>query len=78
MVMLRHFRCDCGTARLPIPCRLADKDVTVSNDENVYDHNFEGKFCTCNVPVPHTDYNDYDMAQCMFCEDWFHLAVRIN
>lgn len=76
----RKFTCDCGTTRMPPGgCRLRknfdslDPPDTVNNAS--YNHNFEGRFCACDVP-----YNVEDekgtMIQCLLgdvCgEDWFH------
>ncbi|KAJ3091274.1 hypothetical protein HK102_001126 [Quaeritorhiza haematococci] len=41
----RHFRCDCGTARMKGPCSLEKKDEETKNTENSYNHNFDGLFC---------------------------------
>ena len=48
------------------------------NAENVYDHNFDGVFCTCLRPYPDPDVEvEPEMLQCCICEDWFHLSVSI-
>ncbi|KDO35747.1 hypothetical protein SPRG_18892 [Saprolegnia parasitica CBS 223.65] len=70
----RHFRCDCGTSKLPsAPCALYEgKDK--SNDENVYSQNFRGLYCSCHRPYPDPDRKGSDeaMHQCIVCEDWYH------
>lgn len=47
-----HFKCDCGTARIPdFDCTLikdGDQLHFYENDENEYNHNFEGHFCWCD------------------------------
>lgn len=45
------------------------------NRKNHYNHNFEGKYCTCNKPYPPPEDDEthgVDMYQCFMCEDWFH------
>lgn len=41
----------------------------VNNDENQYNHNFDGLYCWCN-----STYNDQEniMYQCVLCTDWYH------
>lgn len=52
---------------LDIPCALqVDKDY--NNPENIYNHNFEGKYCICNQE----DDGSENMVQCIICEDWYH------
>ena len=47
-----HFKCDCGTPRIPdFDCTLIKRDDPLhfyENDENEYNHNFEGRFCWCD------------------------------
>ncbi|KAI9024404.1 hypothetical protein CLU79DRAFT_834378 [Phycomyces nitens] len=70
----RHFRCDCGTQnKFNHPCSLS-KDVSKeksSNEENQYNHNFDGKYCRCDE-LYDPDKEDDVMYQCVVCEDWFH------
>lgn len=70
----RNFRCDCGNSRFPSSnqCRLSPvKDVI--NEQNTYNHNFRGLYCTCGRPYPDPDDNiTDDMLQCIICEDWYH------
>ncbi|KAG0716404.1 putative E3 ubiquitin-protein ligase UBR7 [Chionoecetes opilio] len=43
------------------------------NPENKYNHNFRGKYCTCQRPYPDPeDPNEDEMIQCCLCEDWYH------
>lgn len=43
------------------------------NDNNVYNQNFSGVYCTCHRPYPDPDDSIEDeMIQCILCEDWFH------
>lgn len=69
----RSFRCDCGNEKFPgFSCRLhANKDGR--NVKNSYNHNYSGRYCSCDRPYPDTDdqVND-EMVQCVVCEDWFH------
>ncbi|TNM95441.1 hypothetical protein fugu_016524 [Takifugu bimaculatus] len=69
----RNFRCDCGNKKFgDFRCQLAPtKDE--ENTRNKYDHNFVGRYCTCDRPYPDEDdqIND-EMIQCVICEDWFH------
>lgn len=70
----RNFRCDCGNASFPEsnPCRLCPRKA-VRNDENKYNHNFHGMYCTCKRPYPDPDDDVEDeMLQCIMCEDWYH------
>ncbi|XP_003383846.1 PREDICTED: putative E3 ubiquitin-protein ligase UBR7 [Amphimedon queenslandica] len=69
----RNFRCDCGNSKISgNPCLLCpDKDPL--NSENIYNHNFNGLYCTCNRPYPDLDDEVEDeMIQCSVCEDWYH------
>uniref|UniRef100_A0A673C971 Putative E3 ubiquitin-protein ligase UBR7 n=1 Tax=Sphaeramia orbicularis TaxID=375764 RepID=A0A673C971_9TELE len=69
----RNFRCDCGNGKFgEFQCQLIpSKDE--ENVKNLYNHNFNGCYCTCDRPYPDTDdqVND-EMIQCVICEDWFH------
>ncbi|KAL1306624.1 hypothetical protein AAFC00_005303 [Neodothiora populina] len=87
----RDIECDCGTTRLPdaTPCTLRLNPTTnqkggvvgeAARKDNVYNHNFAGRFCACN--------DEYDpakekgtMFQCLGLadereggcgEDWWH------
>jgi len=68
----RDFVCDCGTTRMgPTPCSLRKVAKQEPASGNRYDHNFDGRFCACDVmydPVVETG----TMFQCLVCEDWFH------
>ena len=65
----RHIRCDCGNNNFFIDCKFKKKeDIEYDNPENVYNHNMENKYCYCDQE----DDGNSTMAQCFFCEDWFH------
>ena len=65
----RHIRCDCGNNNFLLDCKLKKKeDIEYDNLENVYNHNMENKYCYCDQE----DDGNSTMAQCFFCEDWFH------
>ncbi|KAL3652775.1 hypothetical protein CASFOL_002456 [Castilleja foliolosa] len=69
----RNFRCDCGNSKFgEFFCKLlASKDVENSN--NLYNHNFKGTYCTCDLPFPDPNAEEQEeMIQCCICEDWFH------
>ncbi|KAG6408082.1 hypothetical protein SASPL_131085 [Salvia splendens] len=69
----RNFRCDCGNSKFgEVYCKLlAGKDV--ENTENMYNHNFKGTYCTCDLPYPDPNVEEQvEMIQCCICEDWFH------
>lgn len=69
----RNFRCDCGNSKFGgFYCKLfASKDV--ENSENLYNHNFKGTYCTCDLPYPDPNVEEQvEMIQCCICEDWFH------
>lgn len=69
----RNFRCDCGNSKFGVGfCKIyPNKDV--ENAENSYNHNFRGRYCTCDglYPDPHLEVQ-VEMIQCGICEDWFH------
>ena len=66
----RNFRCDCGTNRMTSQCKL-DPDKQENN--NSYNQNFRGLYCTCSRPYPDPEDPVEDlMIQCVVCEDWFH------
>lgn len=68
----RNFRCDCGNPKFDNPCQLIP-DKTALNDDNKYNQNFSGLYCTCHRPYPDPDGDDNgDMIQCIICEDWLH------
>lgn len=47
------------------------------NENNYYNHNFDGLYCVCLRPYPDPDDDtDDQMIQCVVCEDWFHGRVR--
>ncbi|KAL0329955.1 UNVERIFIED_CONTAM: putative E3 ubiquitin-protein ligase UBR7 [Sesamum radiatum] len=67
------MRCDCGNSKFGGSfCKLlASKDV--ENANNVYNHNFKGTYCTCDLPYPDPNAEEQvEMIQCCICEDWFH------
>ena len=65
----RHIRCDCGNNNFYLECKLKKKEeIEYENQENVYNHNMENKYCFCDEE----DDGNSTMAQCFFCEDWFH------
>lgn len=71
----RSFRCDCGTNKGGIPCKIdtANKSDATSTSKNRYNQNFSGTYCTCKRPYPDDDDPVEDeMIQCVICEDWFH------
>ncbi|KAJ3158925.1 hypothetical protein HDU86_002094 [Geranomyces michiganensis] len=70
----RHFRCDCGTARLPNKCTLTSPLLKIpeeQNTENAYGPNFRGEFCFCRT-LYNPDTEAGVMFQCILCEDWMH------
>ena len=65
----RNMRCDCGNNNFFIECKLKKKEeIQYDNPENIYNHNMENKYCYCDLE----DDGNSTMAQCFFCEDWFH------
>eukprot|EP00117_Sycon_ciliatum_P005175 scpid64269/ scgid3169/ Putative E3 ubiquitin-protein ligase UBR7; N-recognin-7 len=53
------------------------QDKKPENENNTYNHNFLGKYCTCDRPYPDLEplddsVVDDQMLQCVVCEDWFH------
>ncbi|CAG8580937.1 7315_t:CDS:10 [Paraglomus occultum] len=63
----RSFRCDCGTARLgEKPCELEPKERDVVNTLNQYNHNYEGRFCWCDVEY------DPEKEESNMYQDWYH------
>ncbi|KAJ3184874.1 hypothetical protein HDU85_001554 [Gaertneriomyces sp. JEL0708] len=67
----RHFRCDCGTQKLPKCCVLQNKVDGTVNEENRYSQNFKGRFCWCRKMYD-PEKEDGIMYQCLVCEDWIH------
>ncbi|XP_034250247.1 putative E3 ubiquitin-protein ligase UBR7 [Thrips palmi] len=68
----RNFRCDCGNSLFGgNKCQLEPvKDI---NENNKYNQNFNGVYCTCHRPYPDSeDPVDDEMIQCIICEDWYH------
>lgn len=80
----RDFQCDCGTSRLPSssPCQVRSTSNDIANNTNRYNHNFEGKYCSCGRMYDEEGGDNEELAdqgtmiQCMLgdvCgEDWFH------
>ncbi|KAK9319564.1 putative zinc finger in N-recognin-domain-containing protein [Lipomyces orientalis] len=75
----RNFTCDCGTTRMSAfgGCNLRKNfnELDIPSSSNRYDHNFEGRFCSCNSKYnPETEKGT--MYQCLLgdvCnEDWYH------
>ncbi|KXJ76491.1 hypothetical protein RP20_CCG009548 [Aedes albopictus] len=69
----RHFRCDCGGKRMPdVRCKLDTLKIE-ANQQNLYNQNFSGTYCTCHRPYPDAEDDVEDeMIQCVVCEDWYH------
>lgn len=69
----RNFRCDCGNKLFgDIACNLC-KMKNEHNENNQYNQNFAGVYCTCHRPYPDPDDDVQDeMIQCIICEDWYH------
>ena len=43
------------------------------NEDNGYNQNYKGVYCTCSRPYPDPeDATPDEMIQCIVCEDWFH------
>ncbi|XP_015585844.1 putative E3 ubiquitin-protein ligase UBR7 [Cephus cinctus] len=69
----RHFRCDCGNSKFGDKKCSLDPAKPAANDENKYNQNFDGVYCTCSRPYPDPeDVNNDEMLQCVLCEDWYH------
>lgn len=82
----RNYRCDCGNSKFKpdFECKLIEKQQKKStlNEKNKYNHNFSGRYCTCDKKFPPDEYDNSsesndDMLQCIVCEDWFH-ARHLN
>lgn len=69
----RNFRCDCGNSKFDSKqCNLCPDKIT-SNEENLYNQNFQGTYCVCSRPYPDPeDPVSDEMIQCIICEDWYH------
>ncbi|XP_063699148.1 putative E3 ubiquitin-protein ligase UBR7 [Culicoides brevitarsis] len=69
----RNFRCDCGGAKMKaVRCMLEPIKFGI-NEDNKYNQNFSGVYCTCKRPYPDPEDNVVDeMIQCVVCEDWYH------
>ncbi|CAH1791308.1 unnamed protein product, partial [Owenia fusiformis] len=69
----REFRCDCGNSKFPnFECKLTPKKCAI-NEDNSYNQNYRGLYCTCHRPYPdHDDSIEDEMIQCVICEDWYH------
>lgn len=57
-------------------CALFDGKAELNRDnDRVYNHNFQGKYCRCDRGY---DLKLGDMLQCAICEDWFHeICLRL-
>ncbi|XP_063365173.1 putative E3 ubiquitin-protein ligase UBR7 [Cydia amplana] len=69
----RNFRCDCGNPKFNHPCQHTENKTSL-NDENIYNQNFSGLYCTCHRPYPDPDGDEEEMIQCIVCEDWLHSS----
>ncbi|KPJ06829.1 Putative E3 ubiquitin-protein ligase UBR7 [Papilio machaon] len=71
----RNFRCDCGNAKFNShPCKF-NPNKTDLNEENQYNQNYSGLYCTCHRPYPDPESTTEDeMIQCIICEDWLHAS----
>lgn len=49
----RNFRCDCGLDKCGT-CQLDPKEGEGKNEENLYNHNFNGLYCFCNKELVST------------------------
>ncbi|KAI8422861.1 hypothetical protein MSG28_006603 [Choristoneura fumiferana] len=67
----RNFCCDCGNPKFNHPCQYTSKEKDLNN-ENKYNQNFSGLYCTCHRPYPDPDGVEEEMIQCIICEDWLH------
>ena len=77
----RNYRCDCGNSKFKkgFECKLVDKQTkeAAENENNLYNHNFSGRYCICNKRYPPDENDDSaesndEMWQCIACEDWYH------
>lgn len=64
----------------PAGCQKRAADcsrLSERNSSNEYNHNFEGRYCTCEKGFDWNDPdNNEDMLQCVYCEDWFHPSCE--
>lgn len=69
----RLFRCDCGNTKFSgKKCNL-EPNKSEENEQNAYNQNFKGLYCTCERPYPDPEDDTPDeMVQCIICEDWYH------
>jgi E3 ubiquitin-protein ligase UBR7 len=66
--MKKNFKCDCGNSKFEKSeniCLLQPNKENI-NFNNIYNHNFNDKYCYCN------DITKETMYQCINCCDWFH------
>lgn len=76
----RNYRCDCGNSKFKadFECKLLDKQPKAPlNEDNIYNHNFVGRYCVCDRKYPPDENDDSpessdEMWQCIICEDWYH------
>lgn len=55
-----------------VRCQLEPIKFGISED-NQYNQNFSGVYCTCKRPYPDPEDSVVDeMIQCVICEDWYH------
>ncbi|XP_056623632.1 putative E3 ubiquitin-protein ligase UBR7 isoform X4 [Triplophysa dalaica] len=75
----RKFRCDCGNQKFDgFTCRLRPEKDGV-NVKNMYNHNYFGRYCSCDRPYPDEDDQvNEEMIQCIVCEDWYHARHLDN
>nr|XP_026486444.1 putative E3 ubiquitin-protein ligase UBR7 [Vanessa tameamea] len=71
----RNFRCDCGNPKFNShPCTFISAKSDL-NEDNYYNQNFSGLYCTCQRPYPDPESTVEDeMIQCIICEDWLHAS----
>ncbi|XP_027028648.1 putative E3 ubiquitin-protein ligase UBR7 [Tachysurus fulvidraco] len=69
----RNFCCDCGNSKFgSFKCKLIPEKEG-QNTKNVYNHNFFGRYCSCDRTYPDEDDEVGEaMIQCILCEDWYH------
>ena len=72
----RLVRCDCGNGRFDAEICKIEPQKHFENVHNVYNHNFERKYCVCEGEYgDQGSESDQIMLQCISCEDWYHLDV---
>ncbi|TSM77361.1 Protein mlo2 [Bagarius yarrelli] len=77
----RNFRCDCGNKKFgTFKCKLIP-DKEEQNIKNLYNHNFFGRYCSCDRPYPDVDdkhlgcaVEDSEELQEMVCESCMNRA----